>query len=149
MKPDPARLLDVCAAHLMLRTGPALAAGSYEQSSVAGLAALLMGAREEYERAAARRVEENAELRALFERSAAAIEDDDLAERLRVAARGSDPGLRVAELEAENSALRALLVELHAHVETLGSAAARAVESEIWRELVASTGRRRLALDVF
>ncbi len=149
MKPDPSRLLDVCAAHLMLRTGPSLAAGSYEQSSVAGLAALLMGAREEYERAAARRVEENAELRALFERSAAAIEDDDLAERLRVAARGSDPGLRVAELEAENSALRALLVELHAHVETLGSAAARAVESEIWRELVTSSQRRRMALDVF
>ena len=38
MKPDPARLLDVCAAHLMLRTAPSLAAGSYEQSSVAGLA---------------------------------------------------------------------------------------------------------------
>ncbi len=149
MKPDPSRLLDVCAAHLLLRTGPCLPAGSYEQSSLAGLAALLMGAREEYERAAARRVEENAELRALYERSAAAVEDDDLADRLRVAARGSDPGLRVAELEAENSALRALLVELHAHVEKLDSGAARAVESEIWRELVASTERRRLALDVF
>ncbi len=149
MKPDPSRLLDVCAAHLLLRTGPCLPAGSYEQSSLAGLAALLMGAREEYERAAARRVEENAELRALYERSAAAVEDDDLADRLRVAARGSDPGLRVAELEAENSALRALLVELHAHVEKLDSGAARAVGSEIWRELVASTERRRLALDVF
>ncbi len=149
MKPDPSRLLDVCAAHLLLRTAPCLPAGSYEQSSLAGLAALLMGAREEYERAAARRVEENAELRALYERSAAAVEDDALADRLRVAARGSDPGLRVAELEAENSALRALLVELHVHVEKLDSGAARAVESEIWRELVASTERRRLALDVF
>ena len=149
MKPDPSRLLDVCAAHLLVRTAPCLPAGSYEQSSLAGLAALLMGAREEYERAAARRVEENAELRALYERSAAAVEDDALADRLRVAARGSDPGLRVAELEAENSALRALLVELHVHVEKLDSGAARAVESEIWRELVASTERRRLALDVF
>jgi hypothetical protein len=149
VKPDPQRVLDVTAAHLMVRTAPVLPAGSYEQSSVAGLAALLMGAREEFERAAARRVDENAELRALFDRGAAAVEDEDLAARLRSAAAGADPGLLVAELEAENSALRSLLIELHAHVETLDSAAARGIDREIWRELVVSTERRKLSLGVF
>jgi hypothetical protein len=149
VKPDPTRVLDVTAAHLMMRTAPMLEQGSYEQSSVAGLAALLMGAREEYERAAARRVEENGALRALFERAAPSVEDADLGEKLRDAAAGSDPGLRVSELEAENATLRALLIELHAHVETLDTEVARAVEQEIWRELVTSTERRKLALDVF
>lgn len=149
MKPDVQRLLDVTAAHLMMRTAPMLPAGGYEQSSVAGLAALLMCVREEYERAAARRVDENAELRALFGRHADAVEDAELAGRLSAAAAGSDPGLRIPELEAENAALRGLLIELHAHVEALDSEPARAAEAGIWRELVASTERRKLALDVF
>lgn len=149
MRPDVQRVLDVTAAHLMMRTAPAPPAGGYEQSSVAGLAALLMGAREEFERAAARRVEENAALRALFGRGSAVVTDEVLAERLREASGGSDPGLRIPELEAANAELRALLIELHAHVETLDTDAARALEAEIWRELVVSTERRRLPLDVF
>ncbi len=148
MKPDAGRLLEVTAAHLMMRTAPALPAGDYEQSSVASLGALLMAAREEYERAAARRVEENAVLRALFAR-AECVEDEDLRARLDQAAKGEDPSLLIAALEAANSELRELLIELHAHLEKLESEAARSLESEIWRELVASTERRRLSLGVF
>ena len=51
MKPDPQRLIEVAAAHLLVRTAPALQ--GYEQSSVGLLAMLLLAVREEYDRAAA------------------------------------------------------------------------------------------------
>jgi hypothetical protein len=41
------------------------------------------------------------------------------------------------------------LIELHAHVEEQGAPWARALDAEIWRELVASTERRRLSLAPF
>ena len=48
-----------------------------------------------------------------------------------------------------NCALRALLIDLHVHVEELDSQAARSLEAEIWRELVASTERRKLGIGPF
>lgn len=148
MKPDPARFLEVAAAHLLVRTAPALPSG-YEQSSLQVLAAMLMAVREEFDRAASRRVEENAALRGLFARATPAVEDAALAARLAEAAAGADADLSVPALEAANAALRALLVELHGHVESLDSEAARALEDAIWRELARSTERRRLALGPF
>ncbi|MBW2374169.1 MAG: hypothetical protein JRF70_16705, partial [Deltaproteobacteria bacterium] len=96
-----------------------------------------------------RRVEENRELRRLFAEAAPAVEDAELRARLEAAAAGSDEDLAVSALEASNSVLRVLLIELHAHVEELDSDAARGVEQAIWRELVASTERRRLAMGPF
>ena len=148
MKPDAGKLLAVAAAHLMVRTAPALEPG-YEQSSVAGLAALLMAAGEEFERAASRRVEENTELRRLFREGAEVCEDADLCGRLEEAAAGRAGSLLLSELERSNAALRGLLIELHARVETLDSDAARGLERAVWRELVASTERRRLGLGSF
>ncbi len=148
MKPDAGKLLGVVAAHLMVRTAPALEPG-YEQSSVAGLAALLMAAGEEFERGAARRVEENTELRRLFREGSQVCEDPDLCGRLEAAADSSDESLLLTGLERSNAALRALLIELHARVETLDSDGARGLERAIWRELVASTERRRLGLGAF
>ena len=49
------------------------------------------------------------------------------------------------DLEAGNRALRSLLIELHAHVEGLPGDGARRIEAAIWRELAASTERRKLA----
>jgi hypothetical protein len=148
VKPDAGKLLGVTAGHLMTRTAPALPAG-YEQASVMGLGALLIAAGEEFERGAARRVEENTELRRLFERAAAVCEDADLGARLDAASAGSDESLRLTDLELSNSALRQLLIELHAHVETLDSDAARSLDRAIWRELAASTERRKLSLAAF
>ncbi len=148
MKPDAGKLLAVAAGHLMMRTAPALGPG-YEQSSVAGLAALLKAAGEEFERGAARRVEENTELRRLFGEGAGACENPDLCGRLAEAAAGSDESLLLSELERSNAGLRELLIELHAHVETLDSDAARGLERAVWRELLASTERRKLGLGSF
>ena len=148
MKPDVARFLEVAIEHLMTRTVPALPEG-YEQATIFTFGMMLGALGEEFERAAARRVEENRALRALFADAAGAVADAALAERLRAAAAGDDPDLRVAALERTNAELRALLIDLHAHVETLDTPDARRVERAIWDELVASTDRRRLSIGPF
>ena len=50
------------------------------------------------------------------------------------------------DLESANGALRGLLIELHAHIEELASPEAGRIEASIWRELAASTERRKLSL---
>ncbi|MFI5315405.1 MAG: hypothetical protein ACHQ6T_06880 [Myxococcota bacterium] len=148
MKPDVGKLLEIISGKLLFEIAPNVQP-SYRQSSV-GLTGMLLGmVREEWERSAARRVDENAALRALFARAAAQISDTDLRRRLEAAAAGADADLRISELDRTNGELRALLIELHAQVETLAAPWARAVEDEIWRELVASTERRRFALSPF
>ena len=148
MKPDVARVLEHTTANLMTQVAPAIAP-AYRQSSVGALGALLIGVREEFDRAAARRVEENAALRGLFARARELATEPKLAQRLDEVSGGTDADLRVPALEATNQALRELLIALHAHVESLEGDDARAIESEIWAELAASTERRQLTLSVF
>jgi len=148
MKPETGRFLEIASAHLMLKTGPALGPG-YEQSSALMLTVMLGAVREEVDRAASRRVEENGALRALFRDAAPAVADAALRVRLEEAAAGVDESFVVSDLERANSSLRALLIELHAQVEESDGAEARRIEAAIWRELVASTDRRRLAMGAF
>lgn len=145
MKPDPSHVLERVMQSLLAEIAPAVQP-AYRQASVAMHAMLLGSVREEFDRAAARRAEENAALRALFADAAATLGDAGLRERLASAARTADASLRVPDLDAANLALRALLIELHAHVETLAGPEARRLEAAIWRELAASTERRKLAL---
>lgn len=150
MKPDVGRLLEVAAGHLMGETVPligrAYGNSTYEQSNVGVLGMLLLAVRHEHERAAARRVEENRELRRMFGRAGAVVEAGDVSERLAAAAKAEDTDLTVSALEESNVELRGLLIELHAQVEGIDSAEARTLEEEIWRELAASTRRRALPM---
>ncbi len=148
MKPDVDRFLAVAATHVMMRMAPVLGS-SYEQANATILGALLLAVQEEFERAAARRVEENRALRRLFADAVPAVQDSALRNRLHEAASGEDAGLLVSDLERSNARLRALLIELHAYVEELTSPAARRIEADIWRELAASTERRRLMMGPF
>jgi hypothetical protein len=148
VKPDVDRFLEVAAAHLLMKTAPALRDG-YEQSSAMALAALLMSAREEHDRGAARRVEENAALRSLFAGAGSVVADTQLWSRLSEAARSRDESLLLSDLETANGVLRGLLIELHAHVEEMDSAEARSLEAKIWSELAESTERRKLSLGPF
>lgn len=84
--------------------------------------------------AAAVRVAENARMRAIFA-DVGAIAGGDLATRLSEAAKSSDPGLRISELDAETGRLRTLLVELHAWLELQESPEARRLDGEIWRAM--------------
>ena len=148
MRPEPTHFLGVAAGHLMLKTAGALAPG-YEQSSVSVIGLMLTQLAEEFDRAAARRIEENAELRRIFSDAVDVVSDDDLRAKLAEAARGEDADYSVSALEQRNCDLRALLIELHVHVEELDSQSARSLEAEIWRELVASTERRKLGIGPF
>jgi len=148
MRPDLDRFLEVATAHLMVDVAPALDSG-YAQSNTMVLGLMLGALREELERVAARRVEENCVLRGLFRDASGCVEDAALGQRLEAAAASEEPSLLVSDLERSNCALRALLIELHAHVETLDSAEARRIEEAIWRELAASTERRRLSIGPF
>jgi hypothetical protein len=110
---------------------------------------MLISVGEELDRIAERRITENAALREIFRDAAPAVADAALRARLEEAARGAEAGYRISQLDAGNDLLRGLLIELHAHVESTDGDAARRIEARIWRELVASTERRRLSLGAF
>ena len=148
MKPDLGCVLEQTAISLMTEIAPAVTP-TYRQSSVSALGALLISAKEEAERAAARRVAENRALRTLFERAAAVVDDAALADLLRADASGTDDDLRISALDEGNAALRARLIVLHAHIEKQSGDAARDIEDAIWAELVASAERRRFSLGAF
>ncbi len=148
MKPDAPKLLEIIAGKLLFEIAPSVQP-SYRQSSVALTGMLLTMVKEEWERAVARRVEENEILRALFGRAAGQVGDAGLRGRLEAAAREKEASLLVSRLDASNDSLRALLIDLHAHVETHDAPWARALDDEIWRELRASTERRRFSLSPF
>jgi hypothetical protein len=121
----------------------------YERESARFSGAILALAAEEWDRAAARRVEENAAMRAIFADAAPIVSERALARRLRAAAKQKGSGLRISELDRENDALRALLIELHARVEELDSEGAREIERRVWAELATSTRRRALSIAPF
>ena len=145
MKPEASHALERLMQALIGDVAPAVAP-AYRQASVTVHALMVGAVREELDRAASRRVEENRALRGLFRDTAGIVADGALRARLADAAAAEDASLLVPALEASNRALRSLLVELHVHVEDLPGEAARRVEAAIWRELAASTERRKLAL---
>jgi hypothetical protein len=98
--------------------------------------------------AAALRVDENADMRALFAQARDVVADAALAASLAEATESRDPGLRVSELDAENDRLRRLLVSTHAQVELQDDDAARETARQIWRMLAAFETRRAPRLQV-
>lgn len=149
MKPDVPLALQKLAGSLLTEVAPAVGV-DYLQRNTGVSAIMLQLASEEWERAAARRVEENAALRAIFRDAAGVAVGPTLRARLAAAAAaGGDADLRISALDAANASLRALLIELHAEVETLDGPAARRLEDAIWAELRRSTERRALSLAPF
>lgn len=86
--------------------------------------------------AVALRVAENAALRTLFAEAALVVESD-LADTLAGAARSCDPSLKISALDAENAALRAVLVRLHAEVEVCADETGRRLNKQVWNLLQA------------
>jgi hypothetical protein len=148
VKPEPTCVLEATFERWMTELAPSVEP-AYRRASLGMEAILLLCLREEWERAAARRVEENEALRRLFADAAQHVEDPDLRERLATASAQGDPDLHVAALQRANEALRALLIELQAHVEERRDAQARRLEAAIWSELRASTERRRFSVSPF
>jgi hypothetical protein len=144
MKPDAQAVLAQTAQALMTVHAPQAAAPYY--AAQLGMTAINIGMMvEEWERAAQRRVEENAAIRGLFGRAAGLGLEPGLAARLAGLATGAEPDLRISTLEAANTTLRAALIDLQAAVETRADGPAQALNDAIWAELSASTVRRGFA----
>ena len=58
---------------------------------------------------------------------------------------GRDESLRLSALQSANGELKVALIALHAELERRDDPEARALESQIWRALVAASDRRRLS----
>ena len=124
-------------------------ASPYLKGEVGLSAALLAMMAEAWDREAHRLVEENAAIVAIFTNAGGLLAGAALGERLGTLAGGAEDDLHLSALERRNHVLRAALVDLHAWAESRPDAAAKALNEEIWSELVASTERRRLAFDPF
>jgi FKBP-type peptidyl-prolyl cis-trans isomerase (trigger factor) len=148
MKPDVDLTLQLIAASLMTEVAPKIS-DDYTQRNSMLTAMLLQIAAEEWDRAAARRVEENGALRRLFAEAASEIEDRELRARLEAASEEGEEGMRISDLNRSNDRLRTLLIELHAHVEEIDTETARRIEAAIWRELRVSTERRAVSVAPF
>jgi len=148
MRPGVVVVFQQMAQDLFVRVLPAIGP-SYEQGTVGMIASMLAIVSEEWDRAASRRIEENHRLRDLFRDSARAVHDPALKRRLLELAETRDHDFSISALEKNNCALRAALIELHAHVESQSGADARNVEDAIWNELLKSTERRRLSTAAF
>ncbi len=145
MVPTIAQVLNGIARTLLMEVMPQTA-DAYLTQTVQLDAMLAMMCAQEFDRAAARLADENATLLALFSDAEAIVTDDRLRTELRAAGTAAPSGLLVSQLQERNRVLRALLVRLHAHVETLPDAVA--FNDRIWAELVESTRRRQLDLEM-
>lgn len=142
MVPSVAQVLNGLARTMLMDLLPQTS-HAYAGQSLQLSAALAMMCAQETDRAAARLVEENQALAALFRDAAAVAGEAALRDEL-LGAKGDAPSLLVSALHEHNRGLRGLLVRLHAHVETLQGEAARRLEQRIWAELAQSVERRHL-----
>jgi hypothetical protein len=148
VKPDVPVALQKLSMTLLVEIAPQIGV-EYLQRNSAISAIMLQMAAEEFDRAAARLVEENGAVRALFGNASPGVTDGALRERLERASGGGDPDLRISALSRTNQDLRALLIELHTHVEERSDAVAKRIEEAIWAELRRSTERRAFPLSPF
>lgn len=131
MKPAVAKAVASFAGLLRDDIAPELT--GFRAGNAGMMAAMFDMVAEEWDRAAARLVAENAAFRALLVRGGVA---GDL---------GDDNDLRVSALEVCNETLREKLIALHAAVETRDDAEAKSLEAAIWDALRASVENRRIA----
>lgn len=146
MKPDVpvvlAAFAEILQGELSVQLG-----GSYAGQQVLRGASLMPSFAIEFDRAAARRVEENKALRALFELAAPQVDEPELKQALRQAAESQDSDLRITALQQGNDLLRALLIRLQGWAENGEPGRTQPVLDAIWLELKRSTERRALPLD--
>ncbi len=136
MKPAVSAVAANMAANLRDDIAPQLS--GFRAGNAGMMAAMMDMIAEEWDRAAARLVGENADLRRVLARGAAfrggPAGQPDVA----------DQDLRISALERENELLRAQLIELQTAVEQDQSADAQAIDEMIWDVLRRSVESRRI-----
>lgn len=148
MKPEVDLVMQGLALTLLTEVIPDLHA-EYSLGDAAVMCAMMLAAAQEYDRAADIRAKENAEMRTLFAEAAGMVDDAGLRNRLKEASETRDGSLRVSSLNEANDRLKALLIELQAHVEESQAGWASLLEKRIWAHLVEAAGRRKLPSPVF
>ncbi|HMO55411.1 MAG TPA: hypothetical protein PJ994_12965 [Tepidiformaceae bacterium] len=147
MRPNPDRTLQGVA--MTLLTDVMREVQTPFGQSIIGMAAMLtMMVAEEFERGADRLVVENAATRDLLGAGLEVVSEAQKAAIVGALATPAAPNYRGSSLQAENDALRAGLIQLHAMVEQIDSPAARALDARIWEELIESTRRREFSVRV-
>ncbi len=141
MKPSPELVLNHAFAKIAMEMGPALPPG-YGQGSATTTGVLLLMVAQEFNRAAAIRKAENDDMRQLFADVAAQM-PQPLSTALRTAASGEDRDLTVSVLDASNTALKRLLIDLHVAAEVAGD---RALDHRIVRMMQGWAARRQVVL---
>ena len=141
MKPSPELVLNHAFAKIAMEMGPALPPG-YGQGSATTTGVLLLMVAQEFNRAAAIRKAENDDMRQLFADVAAQM-PQSLSTALRTAASGEDRDLTVSVLDASNTALKRLLIDLHVAAEVAGD---RALDHRIVRMMQGWAARRQVVL---
>lgn len=144
MKPEVDIFLKQGAQTLLTEIAPALGE-SQLQGCVYLLSQLMLFSAQEYDRAAEIRVTDNTEMRNLFAQASDHVADAALLARLQDAAQSGEPSLRISELNRSNDALKALLIDLHAHIEEMPGAWARNFEETLLVHLLKVAERRQLA----
>lgn len=141
MRPQGDHILRTVAVTLASKYMPGLAM-EHERADF-GLSILMVAlVSEEFERAAHRRIEENIAFRKLFKEALPFVKDKVLKSRMKGAVKKPEKDYHISALDRLNCDLQEILIDLHAHVETLEGADARKIEEDIWKELENWTKRR-------
>ncbi len=148
MRPEVDQTLQLLAETVLGEIAPKLP-DDYARRNAQIVGMLMAAALEQWDRAAEIRLEENRSIRALFRRAIPVVSDDALRTRLEDLASRRRSSVRIGALNADNDALRSLLIELQEHLEGLDTTAARRIEAATWKELLASTERRKLSISPF
>jgi len=144
MTPAVSQVLADLAGRVARNAAPNIPAA--DRAGELGLSALLLGlAAEMWDGAAEILAQENADLRALLAARAKVWGEDTRRRWLDALSQGRDESLRLSALQSANGELKVALIALHAELERRDDPEARALESQIWRALVAASDRRRLS----
>lgn len=144
MRPDPGRVLQGVAVNLLTNVMQEIRT-PFGLQTVGIAGSLAMMTAEEFDRAADRLVSENRAVRAILADGLPLVDGDTAAAVSAAIATPAAPDFRVSSLLAENDALRAGLIALHAGVEQAATPEAQAMDERIWAELIESTHRREFA----
>lgn len=136
MKPDIPQAATFLAARLREDIVPVLT--GFRAGNVAMTAAMIDMIAERWDGEAERLAKENAVLRPLIEECAAFLGD---ARELPP----HDPSLRISALQNANDAMRLILIELHAALETSTEADASRLDHEVWQFLTDSVASQRIS----
>jgi len=141
MNPPADAALRSLMATLMAEVAPKMG-DDYAKASVNIIAVVQMLVAEEFDRAAAVRFWENAEMRKLLAQAARVLNDVDGSTSLPPAADNDAVDLRISILNRTNAALKEQLIAVQTRLEARSDSAAAALRRTLWQFLVEAAQRR-------